>query len=89
MMTSLALHRRAALFATASSTGCTSPGDWEITRKMRLMAACCSSASLSSALQSSAFRFDVAVRRLGAARERFDLPAISIPLLTDGFTAPE
>src|SRR5215470_74915 len=46
-------HRRMALWAIASKTGCTSVGELEITRKISAVAVCCSSASLSECLRIS------------------------------------
>ena len=42
-------HRRAALSATVSNTGWMSVGELEITRRISLVAVCCSSASVRSA----------------------------------------
>ena len=49
----LASHSRNACAAIVSNTGCTSSGDWLITRRMSLVAVCCSSASVRSALRAS------------------------------------
>jgi hypothetical protein len=48
MSTIRASQMRAARCATASNTGCTSDGELEITRRMSLIAVCCSSDSLVS-----------------------------------------
>ena len=48
-----ALHSFIAAAAIVSNTGCTSVGDWLITRRMSLVAVCCSSASVRSRLRAS------------------------------------
>ncbi len=48
MIASTAPHSRAALSATASSTGWTSVGEREMTRRISLVAVCCSRASFVS-----------------------------------------
>ena len=47
----VALQRSAAAAEIVSNTGCTSVGDWLITRRISLVAVCCSSASVSSRLR--------------------------------------
>ncbi len=51
-----ASHRCAARSATAWSTGRTSVGDAEVTRRISLIAVCCSSAFVSSRVRSSTLR---------------------------------
>ena len=51
-----ASQRCAARSATASSTGCTSVGELEITRRISLIAVCCSSEFCSSCVRSSTLR---------------------------------
>ena len=48
MSANFASQMRAARSATACSTGCTSPGELEMTRRISLIAVCCSSDSLVS-----------------------------------------
>ena len=50
-----ASHRIAACLATASMTGRTSVGEAEITRRISLIAVCCSSAVLRATVRSSTF----------------------------------
>src|SRR5262245_10068173 len=56
MSASVASHRRAALWTTASSTGCRSLGELLMTRKISEVAVCCSCASVWS-FRASARRF--------------------------------
>ncbi len=51
--TELALHSFSAAVAIVSNTGCTSICDWLITRRISLVAVCCSSASVRSRLRVS------------------------------------
>src|SRR5215475_3074917 len=53
IFTSSAPHNRAALSATASSTGCSSVGELLMTRRIPAVAACCSSASVRDRLRRS------------------------------------
>ncbi len=60
-----ASHSRAARSAIASSTGCTSVGELEITRRISLIAVCCSSASFVSLNRRT---FSIAIDRLVGER---------------------
>src|SRR5262249_52248688 len=74
MAASNASQSRAALSATVSSTGWISVGELLITRKISLVAACCSSAS-ASCLSASVFSFSASARRCSRSRT---LPAASL-----------
>ena len=80
----LAPHSSSAAAAIVSNTGCTSVGDWLMTRRISLVAVCCSSASVRSRLRASSSvnrrTFSIAIDRLvGEGLEQRDLVSGNSP----------
>src|SRR5215467_5422226 len=84
MFTSSASHNRAALSATASSTGWSSVGELLITRRIPAVAACCSSASVKERLRLSTASLSSAY--VGSAPHVSGVPHVRQNLACGGFT---